>query len=143
MPRSDDSEGGTDERNSSAEGSESAEAVGARLPASAVADLRASGRRRRALTCLADCDGPIPVSDLARLVVAAERGKGPGDVSVDVAERVRTDLFQRHLPKLIATGVVSYNSLVGTVELASDDPRLLGEDGDSTDDRVDDPPTPE
>jgi predicted metal-dependent hydrolase len=83
------------------------------------------------------------VSDLARLVVAAERGKGPGDVSVDVAERVRADLFQRHLPKLIATGVVSYNSLVGTVELASDDPRLLGEDGDGTDDRVDDPPTPE
>jgi len=117
--------------------------VGARLPASAVADLRASARRRRALTCLAGCDGPIPVSDLARLVVAAERGKGPGDVSVDVAERVRADLFQRHLPKLIATGVVSYNSLVGTVELASDDPRLLGEDGDGTDDRVDDPPTPE
>ncbi|ELZ24273.1 hypothetical protein C475_13527 [Halosimplex carlsbadense 2-9-1] len=138
MPRSDDTEGGTNERRPPTEGSESADGSDARLPASVVADLRASDRRRRVLARLDDCDGPIPVSDLARLVVAADRGKSPGDVPVDVVERVREDLFQRHLPKLIATGVVSYNSLVGTVELASDDPRLLGDDGG---DRVDDPPT--
>jgi len=120
-------------RGFASDGGEPEEAWGARLPASAVADLLESPRRRRAIACLADREGPIPVSDLARFVVADERGASPREVPLEAVEDAREDLFQHHLPKLVATGVVSYNSLVGTVELATDDPRVRGDDGSPAD----------
>jgi len=139
MPRSHGDNGVAGGRRLASDGGEPAEAWGARLPSSAVADLLESRRRRRAIACLAESQGPIPVSDLARFVVADEQGTSPRDVPFDAVEDAREDLFQHHLPKLVATGVVSYNSLVGTVELASEDPRLLGDEEGP----VDDPAAPE
>lgn len=118
-------DGGETEDSGTAEGTD-------RLPASAVADLRTSERRRRALDCLAE-RGDIPVSDLARRVVAAERDEPADAVPDEAVDGARRDLFQQHLPKLTATGVVRYDSLVGTVELATTDPRVLGDDGQDAD----------
>jgi len=143
MTRSDDADGGIEKRTPVTDGGERDESGDARLPASVIADLRASGRRRRALACLAEGDDAVPISDLARRVVAAERGESTDAVPDGAVESARSDLFQRHLPKLTATGVVRYDSLVGTVDLATDDPRLLGYEGDEASERVDDPTAPQ
>ncbi|WP_415381866.1 hypothetical protein [Halosimplex sp. TS25] len=101
---------------------------GSELPESVIADLRADGRRRRVLDRLAESERPLPVSDLARRVAAAEEAGAVEEVSRETADPVRRDIFQRHLPKLTATGVVRYDSLLATVELAVDDERLFGDD---------------
>jgi len=111
-----------------------------RLPADAVADLLASDCRRRALSVLANAQEPIAVTDLARRVAALEGHTEPSDVadadSTDVdtgkRDRLRREIYQRHLPKLTATEVVTYDSLVETVELATDDDRLVDPDIDSS-----------
>lgn len=117
---------GTEARTALPDGGETARRD--RLPDSVVADLRESDRRRHALSVLAERSESLPVSDLARHVVARERGEQTDAVPDEEVDAARRDLFQRHLPKLTATGVVRYDSLVGTVELATDDGRLLGED---------------
>ncbi|MFB6141005.1 MAG: hypothetical protein ABEJ26_11290 [Halosimplex sp.] len=94
------------------------------LPDAAVADLRADERRRRLLSHLADTDGAVPIADAARAVAESEAST---DVTDEAVEAVRREIFQEHLPKLTATGVVRYDSLVGTVELDTDDERLVGE----------------
>ncbi|WP_246022880.1 DUF7344 domain-containing protein [Halosimplex halophilum] len=137
MVRSDGADGDTEGATPATDGGETGDSTARddtdRLPASAVADLRASERRRRALDCLAERADPIPVSDLARHVVAVEREEPADAVPDEAVDEARRDLFQQHLPKLTATGVVRYDSLVGTVELAAADPRVLGDDGDDAD----------
>ena len=61
------------------------------------------------------------VDDLAAVVRAREIGAAPDAIGKEERERVRDDFFQRHLPKLTATDVVRYNSMLGTVELTSPD----------------------
>jgi|GEM_PF-1236800 len=143
MRRSDGGKGGTERRTLAADGGEPVQIQDGRLPDSAIADLREHERRRRALALLAEREEPVPVSDLARDVVAAERDQSVDDVPADAVEAGRTELFQRHLPKLTATGVVRYDSLVGTVELATDDPRLLGRDAADAGRPVDEHAAPE
>ena len=89
-------------------------AQGTDLPGDVVEDILASQRRRAMLSCLADADGPVVVEDLVGAVCAAEgRATGAGDAG----EGVREDVYDRHLPKLTATGVVEYDSMCETVEL--------------------------
>jgi hypothetical protein len=78
------------------------------------------------LDVLAEKDGEMPLLDLARAVVARERGADPEAISAADVNEARRDIYERHLPKLTATDVVSFDSLVSTVELATDDDRLLG-----------------
>ncbi|MFC7142761.1 hypothetical protein ACFQMA_23360 [Halosimplex aquaticum] len=102
---------------------------GTALPDSVIADLRKDDRRRLVLSRLAESDRALPVSDLARYVAATERDEPAEEVPDGAADAARRDIFQHHLPKLTATGVVRYDSLVGTVELAVDDERVVGDDG--------------
>ncbi|WP_436932721.1 DUF7344 domain-containing protein [Halosimplex halobium] len=138
MVRSDGADGETEGATPATDGGETDDPVtgddteGDRLPASAVADLRASERRRRVLAELAE-RGEVPVSDLASHVVAAERDEPADAVPDEAVDGARRDLFQEHLPKLTATGVVRYDSLVGTVELATADSRVLGDGGHDAD----------
>ncbi|WP_459194034.1 DUF7344 domain-containing protein [Halosimplex sp. J119] len=101
---------------------------GTALPDSVIADLRADDRRCLVLSRLAESDRALPVSDLARHVAATERDEPVEEAPDDAADAVRREIFQDHLPKLTATGVVRYDSLVGTVELAVDDERVVGDD---------------
>jgi hypothetical protein len=87
------------------------------LPERVVADLLASDRRRRLLGCLEDHGGCLPLTDLAAAVAAREAGVEPGAVDPERHRAVREEVYERHLPKLTATGVVEFDSMRGTVTL--------------------------
>ena len=87
------------------------------LPDDVVEDILGTDRRRYALEALSRRDTAMVVDDLAAVVRARETGSSPDAVDETERERVRNDFFQRHLPKLTATDVVRYNSMLGTVEL--------------------------
>jgi len=86
------------------------------LPAPVQAELLSSHRRCLLLVTLAEVE-EATVDDLAVRISAAERGIDPG--AVDDAQRVsiRDEIFELHLPKLTATEVVEYDSLLGKVRL--------------------------
>jgi hypothetical protein len=83
------------------------------LPARVVADILADEHRRVLLSCLAR-RGEMPVNDLAAEVLSREGET----VNEEDRRRMRREIYQAHLPKLTATGVVTYDSLRGTVALA-------------------------
>ena len=101
-------------------------AEGGALPDDVVADLLGSERRRYVLETLSRRETAMVVDDLAATVRAREVGTSPEAVGPDERRRVREDLYQRHLPKLTATGVVRHDSVLGTVELT--DPHAFAED---------------
>lgn len=87
------------------------------LPEEVVADLLSDNTRRQALSILADRDEPVVVSDLAAAVLAAERDTEPAAIPDTDRDELTEELFTDHLPKLTATGIVAYDSMVGTVEI--------------------------
>ncbi len=87
------------------------------LPGSVVEDILDSKRRRLMLACLADADGAMVVDDIAAAVCARE---GVDSTDHEMQEAVERDIYERHLPKLTATGVVEYDSMLGAVELLDD-----------------------
>ena len=90
------------------------------LPDHVIDDLLASERREWMLSILSERSSPIVLDDLMRTVLAAERGAAPEDISKQDCSEARTEAYERHLPKLTATAVVKYDSLVGTVELTDE-----------------------
>lgn len=95
---------------------------GTRLPPGVIEELLASPRRRLLLTHLYERREAVPVDDLATLL-ASKTDSGDDDVSRADRRRARTEIYQEHLPKLTATGVVTFDSLLGSVAL-SDNPAL-------------------
>lgn len=89
-----------------------------RLPERVVSDLLSSDRRRRLLGCLEDHGGCLPVTDLAAAVAAREAGTDAETVDPERHRAVRAEIYERHLPKLTATGVVEFDSMRGTVTLS-------------------------
>jgi DNA-binding transcriptional ArsR family regulator len=94
-------------------------AEGSRLPGEIVEDILSSERRRALLSCLVDCGEAMAVEDLAAAVRARERGVAVDVVDAEDRRAVREDIYERHLPKLTATGVVEYDSMHGTVRLSN------------------------
>ncbi|MFB6075316.1 MAG: hypothetical protein ABEJ89_09915 [Haloarculaceae archaeon] len=103
-------------------GSDSAHSNGGDLPPEVVEDLLADERRRAALAVLRDASEPVVIGDLAAAVLSRETGESASALARERVVDVREEFFQRHLPKLTATGVVEYDSLVGTVALVEDGP---------------------
>ena len=91
--------------------------TGQRLPEEVVDELVSDDTRRRALSILADRDEPVVVADLAAAVLAAERDIEPAAVPDADRDELTEELFTEHLPKLTATDIVAYDSMVGTVEI--------------------------
>jgi DNA-binding transcriptional ArsR family regulator len=91
------------------------------LPEEVIEDLLSDDTRRRALSILADRGEPIVVNDLAAAVLAAERDIEPAAVPDTDRDELTEELFTEHLPKLTATDVVTYDSIVGTVEIQRPD----------------------
>ena len=100
-----------------------------RLPTSVVEDLLDSARRRHLVAVLDEADGPLSVAEVARKVRAREHNTTPDAVSDDAVHETCEDIYEEHLPKLTAVEVVTYDSLVGTVELSTDDRRLISRTG--------------
>jgi len=86
-----------------------------RLPPTVIDDILDSSRRRELLTCLIADEDPIAVTDLATELAETDAFARP-DGSTPARQTVRTELYQDHLPKLTATGVVEFDSVLGTVE---------------------------
>jgi hypothetical protein len=57
----------------------------------------------------------MAVDDLATKLAAWSTSGG--DVTTSERRAARTEIYQEHLPKLTATGVVRFDSLLGQVEL--------------------------
>ena len=91
------------------------------LPAAVVEDLLADETRRVALVILADRDEPMVVESLATAVRAAVDDTPADAVTAAGRDATREKLFTDHIPKLTATGVVRYDSMLGTVELVRPD----------------------
>ncbi|WP_424003966.1 DUF7344 domain-containing protein [Haloarcula salina] len=87
------------------------------LPDAVVSDLLDDEHRRRALSILAARGEPMVVDDLAAAILAAERNVEPDAVPDTDRRALADELYTEHLPKLTATAVVSYDSVVGRVEL--------------------------
>jgi len=91
------------------------------LPEAVVEDILAAERRRIALSILADRDDAVVIDDLAATVLAHERGTEPDAVPRSECKAVRDEFFATHLPKLTATEVVEYDSMVGTLRLPDEE----------------------
>jgi hypothetical protein len=79
-----------------------------------------SHRRRRLLLYeLLDAAGPVGRRELARRVVARERGCDPEAVPDDELTRAIVSLDHAHLPRLVDAGVVGYDRETGEVVAAS------------------------
>ena len=61
------------------------------------------------------------IDDLAATVLAHERGTEPDAVPRSECKAVRDEFFATHLPKLTATEVVEYDSMVGTLRLPDEE----------------------
>lgn len=83
------------------------------LPPEVIEDLLGAPARRRLLARLREEGTPVAVDDLAALLAA---GSVDGDVPTDRRRAARNEIYQDHLPKLTATGAVTFDSMLGTVE---------------------------
>jgi hypothetical protein len=88
------------------------------LPSGVVDDLLSEEHRRLALSILADRGEPVVVESLATAVLAAREDCPESDVPAEKREAMAEELYTDHIPKLTATGVVTYDSMKGAVELA-------------------------
>jgi hypothetical protein len=95
---------------------------GDEVPTTVVSDLLSEAERRRLLEVLVDRDDPVPVDDVAAALSAGD------DADADVTGRgrraARTRIYQDHLPVLVETGVVRFDSMLATVEFDGP-PRLV------------------
>ncbi|WP_135805552.1 DUF7344 domain-containing protein [Halorussus marinus] len=71
-------------------------------------------RRRDALYCLAERD-PETVSGLARELAARQTGVSVDEMSSEGVDRIETDLYHVHLPKLSEAGIVEYDDRSGAI----------------------------
>lgn len=83
------------------------------VPEAARTELFASDRRCRLLRALASAGGEASVSDLATRIQTTEPAEN--------VDTVRYDLYDCHLSKLVATGVVEYDSALDKLTLLDAD----------------------
>jgi len=91
------------------------------LPPAVVEDILSDEDRRRALAALAAADEPIVVEDLAAIIVGEREDCPPSAVSATDRAAMTEELFTEHIPKLMETAVVEYDSMLGAVELRQRD----------------------
>jgi hypothetical protein len=83
------------------------------VPSDVVDDILAAPRRRALLNCLAANDGELVIDALIECVRDRE------NTTTATRQQVRTNLYQDHLPKLTATGIVTYDSMRDGVTLTA------------------------
>lgn len=91
--------------------------IGDDLPPAVVEDLLSDENRRRALAVLATHDEPMVVEELAAAVVAAREERPQSTVTATERGAMTEELFTEHIPKLLGTSVVEYDSMLGAVAL--------------------------
>jgi hypothetical protein len=86
---------------------------GVGLPPDIVDDILAAPHRCHMLQCLAAADDGLVMDELVTCV----REETGADATP--RDELRANLYDEHLPKLTATGVVTYDSMRECVELAA------------------------
>lgn len=87
-------------------------AVRNELSAEVIFDLLSVTRRRHALYYLTEQVGAISLYELSDALTVWEAGDGKRH-----RQRIATDLYHRHLPKLADVGVLRYDPAANTIEL--------------------------
>lgn len=87
------------------------------VPEEVLADLLDSRRRCHLLAALAESDGEALVEDLVAAVGATEENCAPSELAESTLSEVRTEVFERHVPRLTAIGVVEYDSMLNRLRL--------------------------
>jgi len=87
------------------------------IPDEVVAELLGSRRRCHVLAELVASGGEALVEDLVAAVGADEESCAPSEVDAPTLGEIRKDVFEHHIPKLTATGVVEYDSMLNRLRL--------------------------
>jgi hypothetical protein len=87
------------------------------VPEQAKTDLLASDRRCRLLRTLATAGGEASVRDLAAQIASQETGRPVERIDPDTVESLRYEIYDQHIPKLAATGVIEYDSLLDKLRM--------------------------
>lgn len=87
------------------------------LPPDVVEGLLSDDTRRRLLSVLTHRDEPVVVEELAAAIIAAREECPTAAVPASDRAAMTDELFDEHLPKLTATDVVAYDSMLGAVVL--------------------------
>ena len=87
------------------------------LTSDTVFELLSSKRRRMVLFYLRQRGEPTTVNELARQIASMENEVPAEDLTSQQQKRVYVSLYQTHLPKLDAMGVIDYDKDEGTVGL--------------------------
>jgi hypothetical protein len=76
-----------------------------------------NSRRREVLQYLRSTGSTATIGQLTEIIAALENGVNPSELTYQQRKRVRTSLYQTHLPKLADEGLVEYDQREGTVSL--------------------------
>ena len=90
------------------------------LPLDQVFGILKNQRRRYVLEFLNEADEEVTLSEVAEQVSAWENDKDISQISSKERKRVYVGLYQCHLPKMDAMGIVSFNKPRGVIELGED-----------------------
>jgi len=86
------------------------------LPLDHVFEILRNQRRRYALQYLKDVDEQVTLGELSENLAAWENDKPVQQINSTERKRVYVGLYQCHLPKMDAMGVVSFNKQRGIIE---------------------------
>jgi len=87
-------------------------------------ELLGHERRLRAILCLRESEGRMPIRDLATEIAAIERGSCPDEVSDEAVTRVYISLLHTHLPRLYEMNVVEYHRATEYVVFTNNSPAV-------------------
>jgi len=94
------------------------ETEGGELTQDTVFEILSNSRRRFMLSYLNEHDGPVDLMELANEIAAWENETTVDELTDKQSKRVYVSVYQTHVPKLEATGLIDYDSDSGLIELS-------------------------
>jgi hypothetical protein len=83
-----------------------------------VFEILSNSRRRFMLSYLHEHDGSVDLMDLANEIAAWENDTTVEDLTDKQSKRVYVSVYQTHVPKLVSTDLIEYDSDTGLIELS-------------------------
>lgn len=94
--------------------------TGARTSGVFDSQARPRQRRRHVIRFLQEVDSPVGLTEIARHVAAMESGRAVEEVSPAHLRATYLNLYDRHIPALVASDRIEYSQSDGTVSLLSE-----------------------
>jgi len=94
------------------------ETEGGELTQDTVFEILSNSRRRFMLSYLHEHEGPVDLMDLANEIAAWENDTTVEELTDKQSKRVYVSVYQTHVPKLVSTGLIEYDSDSGLIELS-------------------------